>query len=100
MADTKDVPVFYRVAFHLGNMSFFPPVPVNSTGGIAPPVGAGTNLTAHALTKIADPESATPTAIRSFKNNSNRPRPKEGPDGTPRLTANPNSDVTLAGSSG
>ena len=54
----------------------------------------------QALTDTATPDTARPVAIISGKRNSNLARPEEGQAASPRLPANPDSNVTSAASFG
>ena len=89
-----------RVIFHPDEPSFTPPIITYGAGCPALPARASTTLAAHAITKTPTSVTATLESIGIGKINSNHAITVNIPNATPRLTANPNSDVTLAISSG
>ena len=64
------------------------------------PASAKTAHAYQALANTAAPDTATPEAVGSGKRDSNCARPKECKNVSPRLPADPDSDVTSADSFG
>ena len=101
-AETKANPILCQVIcqvfFHPEKPVVSPPNTTNEVRCPNLPARAGATLASHTLTRTAAPDTATPASVGSVKN-FKCAQPTGNPTNTPRLPANPESDITLMASS-
>ena len=87
-----------QVVFHLGIPEFSPNVLTDREECPSLLACAETSHAYQAPNKTATPDTATPAAVGISKRNSNHAQPTEGQAAPPRLSANPDSDITPSAS--
>ena len=96
---TEASPVLSQVIFHQDDPVFSPSFPTNYAYRADPLAGAGTSTAAQAPINTAPPQSTIPTANGGGKSSSKRTRPTDGLGAESEISADHDSDVTLAASS-